>query len=133
MTPKIWIETTGSTLRLRWNYEGRKQSLSLGVRDNAIGQASANSKRAEIEGDLAAGYYDPTLLKYKPRTLGKNPTEITATELFRKYLAYYKKEKSDVPGTLTRLNAIASKLKTLPEQSPKTLWRGGLRLHHHRL
>ena len=111
MNAKIWIEKTGNTLRLVWYYDGSKKQLSLGVRDNPIGRAFAARKMADIKIDLESGYYDPTLLKYKPRKLGKNPTEISAVELFEKYFAHYKKERSDVPGTLVRLKAVASKLK----------------------
>ena len=111
MNAKIWIEKTGNTLRLVWYYQGRKKQLSLGIQDNAIGRGFAAMKMAEIKIDLEAGYYDETLLKYRPRKLGSNPTEVSAVELFGKYLIYYKIEKSDVPGTLVRLNAIAAKLK----------------------
>ena len=111
MNAKIWIEKTGNTLRLVWYYDGSKKQLSPGVRDNPIGRAFADRKMADIKIDLESGYYDPTLLKYKPRKLGKNPTEISAVELFEKYFAHYKKERSDVPGTLVRLKAVASKLK----------------------
>ncbi len=113
MTSKVWIDKTGNTLRLRWNYEGRKQALSLGVRDDVIGRALARSKGAEIEKDLAAGYYDPTLLKYKPRILGANPTEITAVELFEKYIKHRCKEDLLSHSSIGRLKAIASKLKQL--------------------
>ena len=82
MSDKIWIEKTGKTLRLRWNYEGKKQALSLGVADHPVGRAFAAKKMAEISMDLISGHYDPTLLKYKPRKLGANPTEISAVELF---------------------------------------------------
>ena len=113
MTSKVWIDKTGNTLRLRWNYEGRKQSLSLGIRDDLIGRAWAKSRMAEIERDLAAGYYDPTLLKYRPRKLGANPTEITAVQLFEKYIKYQGKEDSLSHSSIGRLKAIASKLKQL--------------------
>jgi integrase len=110
MTNKVWIDKTGNALRLRWNYKGKKQSLSLGVADNPIGRALAKSKIAEIEKDLAAGYYDPTLLKYKPRKLGANPTEISAVDLFGKYIIHYKKNNEIAHGSGLRLKAIASKL-----------------------
>ena len=110
MTNKVWIDKTGNALRLRWNYKGKKQSLSLGVADNPIGRALAKSKIAEIEKDLAAGYYDPTLLKYKPRKLGANPTEISAVDLFGKYIIHYKKNNDITHGSGLRLKAIASKL-----------------------
>ncbi len=110
MTNKVWIDKTGNALRLRWNYKGKKQSLSLGVADNPIGRALAKSKIAEIEKDLAAGYSDPTLLKYKPRKLGANPTEISAVDLFGKYIIHYKKNNEIAHGSGLRLKAIASKL-----------------------
>ena len=48
MTNKVWIDKTGNTLRLQWNYEGKKQSLSIGVQNDAIGRAFADKKMAEI-------------------------------------------------------------------------------------
>lgn len=111
MNPKIWIEPTGKTLRLVWYYQGKRQRLSLGMPDNPTGRSLAEIKMAEIKVDLISGHYDETLLKYRPRKFGANPTEISAVELFEKYFAYYRKEKSDVPGTLIRLKAVASKLK----------------------
>jgi integrase len=110
MNAKIWIEKTGNTLRLVWYYEGKKTQLSLGVRDNPVGRALAKQKIAEIEKDLAAGYYDPTLLKYRSRRLGTNPTEITAVELFEKYTAFIIKDKGLAPGSIHRYKAIVSKL-----------------------
>jgi integrase len=45
----------------------------------------AKQKAAQIELDLSAGYFDATLLKYKPRILGKTATEISAVELFERF------------------------------------------------
>ena len=110
MNDKIWVEKTGKTLRLRWNYEGKKQALSLGVADHPVGRAFAAKKMAEISMDLISGHYDPTLLKYKPRKLGANPTEISAVELFGRYLTYYKQARSLTHGSEVKLTGIASKL-----------------------
>jgi integrase len=111
MNEKIWIEKTGNTLRLRWNYEGKKQGLSLGVTDTPVGRAFAAKKMSEISMDLISGHYDPTLLKYRPRKLGANPTELTAVELFEKYTAFIIKDKGLAPGSMHRYKAIASKLR----------------------
>jgi integrase len=118
MTNKVWIDKTGNTLRLRWNYEGKKKALSLGVRDNLVGRAFAEKKRAEISMDLVSGHYDPTLLKYRPRKLGTNPTEITAVELFEKYSAFTIKDKGLAPGSIDRYKAIASKLRECLKDKP---------------
>jgi integrase len=111
MNEKIWIEKTGNTLRLRWNYEGKKQGLSLGVTDTPVGRAFAAKKMSEISMDLISGHYDPTLLKYRPRKLGANPTELTAVELFEKYTSFVAKDKGLAPGSMHRYKAIASKLR----------------------
>jgi integrase len=110
MSAKIWIEPTGKTLRLVWYYQGKRQRLSLGVADNPIGRALANKKMADIKIDLESGHYDETLLRYKPRKLGANPTEISAVDLFEKYVIHYKKNHDIAHGSGLRLKAIASKL-----------------------
>ncbi len=118
MTNKVWIDKTGNTLRLRWNYEGKKKALSLGVRDDRVGRAYAEKKRAEISMDLVSGHYDPTLLKYRPRKLGTNPTEITAVKLFEKYSAFTIKDKGLAPGSIDRFISIASKLRECLKDKP---------------
>jgi integrase len=118
MTNKVWIDKTGNTLRLRWNYEGKKKALSLGVRDNLVGRAYAAKIMAEISMDLLSGHYDPTLLKYRPRKLGTNPTDITAVELFEKYSAFTIKDKGLAPGSIDRYQAIASKLRECLKDKP---------------
>ena len=107
----IWIETKGTALRLRWRHEGKRYCLGLGVQDNLTGQAFANQKKAQIEMDIISGYFDPTLLKYKPRKLGSNPSEITAVALFEKYTIVTKDKKNLAPGSMDRYKAIASKLR----------------------
>jgi Arm DNA-binding domain len=101
MNAKIWIEPTGKTLRLVWYYEGKRHRLSIGIPDNSIGRALAAKKMAEIKIDLESGYYDPTLLKYRPRKLGANPTELTAVELFEKYTSFVAKEAASTQWTST--------------------------------
>jgi integrase len=38
-----------------------------------------------IENDVKHGYYDASLLKYRPLTIGKNASEITTVELFDRF------------------------------------------------
>jgi integrase len=102
------IETKGTALRLRWRHEGKRYCLGLGVKNNPAGKAFANQKKALIEMDIISGYFDPTLLKYKPRKLGANPSEITAVALFEKYMV--SKDKELAPGSIGRYRATKSKL-----------------------
>lgn len=111
MKANIWIDKKGNTLRLRWNYEGKRCQLSLGVRDDYAGQLLANTKKTEIERDIFSGHYDPTLLKYKLRKFSTNASEITAVALFEKYAAAMVRDKDLAPGSLHRYKAIASKLR----------------------
>jgi integrase len=106
----IWIETKGDNLRLRWRHEGKRYCLGLDTRDNPTGRALVKQKIDQIEMDMMAGYFDPTLLKYKPQKLGKNPTQVTAVELFEKYAAYRQQERELSHSSQARFKGIASKL-----------------------
>jgi integrase len=73
---------------------------------------------AQIERDILAGHFDRTLLRYRPRKLGKNPTEIAAVELFRKWANHHTQERQLTPGSQSRLTAIASKLEQFIDDKP---------------
>jgi integrase len=105
---KVWIESNDGRLRLRWNYQGKRYGFSLGVDDNATGRAVARQRAAQIELDIAANYFDPTLMKYKPRRLGRSATELSARELFDRYVAAIAHEKNLANGSLRRYQGIKS-------------------------
>jgi integrase len=69
---------------LRWTCPetGKRKNLALGVDESPTGRAYAATIKDRIESDARHGYYDPSLVKYRPKTIGKNPTEITTVELF---------------------------------------------------
>jgi integrase len=107
----MYIEERGKSLLLRWTHEGKKYSFSLKGYNNPVGKTVAEQKLAIIKTDIQAGYFDPTLLKYKPRKLGSNPTEITAVKLFEKYTAAMAQDKGLSPGSMHRYKAISSKVR----------------------
>ncbi len=115
---KIEIDKSTRTLRLRWYYQGSRTSLSLGVANDSTGLAFAEMKKGEIAMDLMTGHYDPTLLKYKPRKLGRNPTEISAVALFQKYTQQRMKERELSHSSIVRFKGIASKLSQLLGDKP---------------
>ena len=80
---KIQIENHNGRLRLRWDDGDKRQTLAIGVNDCPLGRSLAQKKKQEIEHDWLIGQYDRTLLKYRPRTVGKTASEILAPELFR--------------------------------------------------
>jgi integrase len=112
------IEKRGNSLLVRFAHEGKPYSFSLPKHNNPVGISNANQKIAQIEKDIAYGNFDTTLLRYKPRTLGKNPTAITAARLFELYADYRAQDRELSRSSLGRLKGIASKLKQLLGDKP---------------
>ncbi|WP_019498384.1 tyrosine-type recombinase/integrase [Pseudanabaena sp. PCC 6802] len=114
---KVTIENHNGRLRLRWLYQGKRYTLSAAVSDNPTGRALARQKAAQIELDISAGYFDPSLLKYKPKLLGKNATELTAPQLFDRYVEAIARDKNLTNGSLRRYQGIQAHVRqhlTLP-------------------
>ena len=75
---------------------GKRVSINAAVTDSPTGRRYAEGIKEQIEEDIkkiGLGYYDPSLLKYKPRTIGKNATEITTVELFDRFTKHQFKDK----------------------------------------
>jgi integrase len=115
------VEKNGESLRLRWRFEGQRYSLSLGLKDSRLNRSNAKETAAQIERDMQAGYFDRTLLKYRPRRLGANPSLLSAVELFEKYTTAMTKEKALAPGSLHRYRAIAANLQRFMGDKPANL------------
>jgi integrase len=118
---KVWYETKKSGLLLiRFRHEGKRYTLTTGLHDSEFNRSIADKIIGRIKVDAGAGYFDPTLLKYKPQRLGAKPTSITAVELFRKYFAFVHKDKDNglAPGSVGRYKAIVLKLETCLGTTP---------------
>jgi integrase len=89
---KVTIEPFRGILRLRFD-DGVRRSISMGLPDLPVGRARAIEKKNQIELDFELGYYDSTLLRYRPQTLGKNATDISAPELFDRFTKHQAKAK----------------------------------------
>jgi integrase len=99
---KVTIETHRNALRLRWTCPetGKRKNLALGVEDSTTGRAYASTIKDRIENDAKHSYYDPILLKYRPRTIGKNASEITTVELFDRFTQYRSKANGLTQATI---------------------------------
>jgi integrase len=109
-------EKRGNSLLIRFSHDGHRYNFSLAKHNNPVGISAAKLKIAQIEKDIAYGNFDTTLLRYKPRKMGRNPTAITAVELFQKYTDDRKQSLSN--GSIVRLRAMASKLEKLLGDKP---------------
>jgi integrase len=91
---KVTIEKHQNKLRLRWicPETGKRIPLALGVDDSTTGRAFAATIKDRIENDAKHGYYDASLLKYRPLTIGKNASEITTVELFERFTQHQFKQ-----------------------------------------
>jgi integrase len=107
------IEKRGNSLLIRFSHDGKPYSFSLPKHNNPVGMSATKMKMAQIEKDIAYGNFDTTLLRYKPRKLGDDPTAISAVELFEKYIPHHQQERGLTHGSGLRLAAIASKLNRL--------------------
>jgi integrase len=114
----MYIEPRGKSLIIRWTIDCQKYHISLPKHNNPVGKAAAQMKLAAIEKDILSGHFDPTLLKYKPRKSGKNPTVITAAELFDKYAADRLKNWDLSHSSEVRFRSISSKLTQLLGDKP---------------
>lgn len=108
----VTIENHDGRYRLRWLYQGKRYTMSCGVPATPTGKAIAKQKAAQIELDISVGYFDPTLLKYRPKTLGKTVTEISCAELFGRFAAHRQKEYGLSPGSIGRYASIKEHLST---------------------
>jgi integrase len=118
---KVWYETKKSGLLLiRFRYEGKRYTLTTGCIDSVFNRTVADRIIARIKTDVGAGYFDPTLLRYKPQKLGAKPTSITAVELFSKYFSFVRRDRENglAPGSIGRYKAIILKLETCLGKMP---------------
>jgi integrase len=104
---KVTLNCFRGKLRLRWTFEGKRECLSLGIVDSRPNRAYAERKAREIELDWLSGNYDRTLLKYKPKTLGRNASEISTGELFQRFSQHKQKDCGVSPRSIeTRYNPV---------------------------
>lgn len=64
----VALESFQGRLRLRFRVNGQRYALALGLPDTQENWKLGESKARQIELDILAGYFDPTLTKYKPKS-----------------------------------------------------------------
>jgi integrase len=117
MSIKVWNDVKGTALRLRWNYQGKRYQLSLGVQNNNTGKAYAQIIAGQITRDIECDNFDLTLKRYqnkhkrnrKPKLEELN--KLTAVALFEQYAVVMIRDKNLAPGSIDRYKAISSKLR----------------------
>ena len=124
MSTNVWTDKKGTTLRLRWNFEGERYQLTLGVKDDPIGRSYGKMIAGKIERDIECSNFDTTLERYqnshkrRPKAKVSKYARLTAVELFERYTVHYQEEKDISHGSVLRLQAIASKLSQFLTDKP---------------
>ncbi len=124
MSTNVWTEKKGTTLRLRWNFEGKRYQLALGVKDDPIGRSYGKMIAGTIERDIECSNFDQTLERYqnsnkrRPKDKVSKYAKLTAVELFERYIVHHHGEKDLSHGSILRLQAIASKLSQFLTDKP---------------
>jgi integrase len=124
MSTKVWTDKKGTALRLRWNFDGKRYQLSLGVKDDNTGNAYAQIVSGRIKRDIECENFDKTLDRYqnsqkrRPKNKITKYARLTAVELFERYVGHYQEEKELSHGSRLRLQAIASKLSQFLADKP---------------
>ncbi|MGF1492106.1 MAG: tyrosine-type recombinase/integrase [Microcoleaceae cyanobacterium] len=72
-------------LRLYWRYKTERYFMTVGLPDTPLNRSLAQQKATQIELDILADNFDPTLRRYKT---GESSSSITVGVLFEKFTEY---------------------------------------------
>jgi integrase len=107
---KVSVENFREKLRIRFTYKGHRECIALGITDSPTSRAYAEKLAKTIELDILSNNFDETLLKYKPRLLGRTATELSCPQLFERFTAHQKHSKNLASGSMRRYSPIQSHL-----------------------
>lgn len=105
-----WIENHDGRLRLRCRYQGKTKTISLGLEDGKAQRGYALSILGQVKLDLSLNQFDESLLKYKPRAVGTQATELSCPELLGRYFTH-KIERGLSNGAQQRYKGVLSHLR----------------------
>jgi hypothetical protein len=107
------IEERGTSLIVRWRFEGKKFHKTLSKHNNPIGRKHAEMVMASIEKDIMCGRFDPSLYSQKGKDRKQAINTLTAVSLFAKYAEHRMLERELSNSSRERFKAIGSKLRQL--------------------
>jgi integrase len=84
------VKTTADkgTLKIRWTHQGKRYSLSLGLKDTEQHRQIARIKAAAIEQDILLEQFDPSLEKYKKSKQSQGTDPIDLLDLWDRYTEF---------------------------------------------
>jgi integrase len=85
---KIYIQRDRNRLRIKATYEGKIYQFSTGLSDTKTHRAYVEGIANRIELDMISGQFDPTLMKYRPKRVGSNPSGVSCAQLFERFMQH---------------------------------------------
>lgn len=89
----VAIAACKGSLFLRWQHDGKRHTLYLGLPDSPVNRQVAQGKATTIEWDMRSGHFDQTLKTYKPSTNRSN--KLTVVALFERFMQWKAKGVAD--------------------------------------
>jgi integrase len=86
--PVIHIRADKEWLRLEWTFSNQRYYLYLGLKDSKNNRLKSKDIQLKIEADLETGNFDESLNKYKLLIASPTLTDITAVDLFKKWIKH---------------------------------------------
>lgn len=119
----VALESFQGRLRLRFRVNGQRYALALGLPDTKENWKLGESKARQIELDILAGYFDPTLIKYKPKShltlvkpLQESQKALKLAELWEQY-TQFKSSQLEETTILRDYGKIQKRILKLPTQN----------------
>lgn len=84
----IAIENVDGWIRLRWQYQGKRCTMRMGLPYEPINLVVAQQRAGQIKLDILSGNYDPTLAKYRSGPKATAAPTMGAAELFGRFIEY---------------------------------------------
>ncbi len=106
---RVYVERDRTRLRIRVVYQGHKYQFSTGLTDTKTNRAFVQGIASRIELDMVSGQFDPTMVKYRPQTVGSNPVGVSCAELFRRFTEARRSEGLS-NGALEKYKAVEANL-----------------------
>jgi integrase len=116
------VETVSGRLRIRFRLNGAQKAFSLGLSDNQVNRARAESIARQMQLDLVSGNFDESLAKYKPTShlqlleTPKTKAKPLIKELWAKYCEYKRPQIQETTFITKHEGTWKSHFEKLPHQ-----------------
>ncbi|MFG6097326.1 tyrosine-type recombinase/integrase [Leptothoe sp. ISB3NOV94-8A] len=103
---QIALHVDKGWLRLRWNHQGKRYTMAVGLLNTPANRSLAEAKGAIIRADILSGQFDKSLVKYRYESVDS----LTVVELYQKFVDW--KRRQVTKRSLDKYLGLRSQLET---------------------